>query len=183
MDCQAGDSRRTPHRTSPRGSAVFRLCATTERSFRTLCCFLLLPLYYISCYMSHTELIRECGALPKPTKAQCRCEHNWGLVRFLKALAQQESGKGKDQWCMVLRRAAKGLAAHEARVTSSERAIKEVLNVGRSGAPPAVLAALSLPAPARCLPLTLLREASKRVPSSSTGLLSAVLRGAVFLAD
>lgn len=72
---------------------------------------------------THTDLIRECGALAPPTKAQCRHPGNWGLVRFLKAVAQEAQGKGKDQWSMVLRRAAKGLSECDVYVVSTQQAL------------------------------------------------------------
>ena len=56
-----------------------------------------------------SALAREAGQLAPPKKAQFKQALNWGLVRFLRAVAQ-ETQTSHEGWAMCLRRAAKGLS-------------------------------------------------------------------------
>ncbi len=80
-----------------------------------------------------TALAKEAATCPAPKKAQCRHAANWGLVRFLRAVALDVQST-QEHWGMALRRAAKGLTEVEFRVTDAEQAQKHVNGVGPSTA-------------------------------------------------
>jgi hypothetical protein len=69
--------------------------------------------------------------VPPPKKAQCKCAANWGLVRFLRAVAQ-DVNSSNENWGMVLRRAAKGLSEVDFPVCSAQQAVAHVHGVGPS---------------------------------------------------
>ena len=78
-----------------------------------------------------SALAREASAVAPPKKAQCKCAANWGLVRFLRAVAQ-DVNSSNENWGMVLRRAAKGLTEVDFPVCSASQAVKMVHGVGPS---------------------------------------------------
>jgi hypothetical protein len=78
-----------------------------------------------------SALAREAGQLAPPKKAQCKQALNWGLVRFLRAVAQ-ETQTSHEGWAMCLRRAAKGLSEVDFAVVSAQQAVTHVHGVGPS---------------------------------------------------
>ena len=79
-----------------------------------------------------SALAREASSVPPPKKAQGKCAANWGLVRFLRAVAQ-DVHSSNENWGMVLRRSAKGLTEVDFPVGSSQQAVQvRLLTRGQS---------------------------------------------------
>jgi hypothetical protein len=80
------------------------------------------------------QRVRDTLAGPAPKKKTCTCPSNYGLVLFLRGVAEEAASNGNDTWSMTLRRAAKGIAAATFAVTSEAQAVRDVTGVGKTTA-------------------------------------------------
>jgi hypothetical protein len=71
---------------------------------------------------------------PAPKKKTCAHAGNYGLVLFLRAVADEVQGNGNETWSMSLRRAARGVAAVTFPVCNEVQAARDVNGVGKSTA-------------------------------------------------
>ena len=86
-----------------------------------------------SAWTALAQRVRDTLAQPVPkTKKTCACAANYGLVLFLRGVAEEALANGNDTWSMTLRRAAKGIAAAEVAVTSEAQAVRDVNGVGKT---------------------------------------------------
>lgn len=73
------------------------------------------------------------GPNAKPAKKTCAHAANYGLVLFLRGVAD-EVRDGNETWSMTLRRAAKGIAAATFAVRDEAQAVRDVHGVGKTTA-------------------------------------------------
>jgi hypothetical protein len=80
------------------------------------------------------QRVRDTLAGPAPKKKTCTCASNYGIVLFLRGVAEEAQSNGNETWSMTLRRAAKGIAAATFAVTSEAQAVRDVTGVGKTTA-------------------------------------------------
>ena len=86
-----------------------------------------------SAWTALAQRVRDTLSQPVPkTKKTCVCAANYGLVLFLRGVADEANANGNETWSMTLRRAAKGIAAAEVAVTSEAQAVRDVNGVGKT---------------------------------------------------
>jgi hypothetical protein len=85
-----------------------------------------------SAWTALAQRVRDTLSQPAPKKKTCACAANYGLVLFLRGVAEEALSNGNDTWSMTLRRAAKGIAAAEVAVTSEAQAVRDVNGVGKT---------------------------------------------------
>ena len=87
-----------------------------------------------SSWTALAQRVRDTLSGPAPKKKTCTCPSNYGIVLFLRGVAEEAASNGNDTWSMTLRRAAKGIAAATFAVTSEAQAVRDVTGVGKTTA-------------------------------------------------